>query len=110
MSTSARLSEVDVPSATRKDMSDFGHTPSGRIVAGVECLLNACSCFCDCFARSSEDFRGVASCPKSSAHKAWLGCHIHCCEGQVKFRVEREIGVYWYLFSNHYTRKCIHKK
>ena len=22
----------------------------------------------------------------------------------------REIGVYWYLFSNHYTRKCIHKK
>ena len=21
-----------------------------------------------------------------------------------------EIGVYWYLFSNHYTRKCIHKK
>ena len=23
---------------------------------------------------------------------------------------EREIGVYWYLFSNHYTRKCIHKK
>ena len=24
--------------------------------------------------------------------------------------IEREIGVYWYLFSNHYTRKCIHKK
>lgn len=24
--------------------------------------------------------------------------------------LEREIGVYWYLFSNHYTRKCIHKK
>ena len=22
---------------------------------------------------------------------------------------EREIGVYWYLFSNHRTRKCIHK-
>ena len=23
---------------------------------------------------------------------------------------EREIGVYWYLFSNHCTRECIHKK
>ena len=22
----------------------------------------------------------------------------------------REIGVYWYLFSNHCTRECIHKK
>ena len=71
-------------------MRDFGHTPSGRIFAGDECLLNACSCFCDCFARSNEDFRGVASCPRSSAHKAWLGCHIHCCQGQVKFRVAHE--------------------
>ena len=23
---------------------------------------------------------------------------------------EREISVYWYLFSNHCTRECIHKK
>ena len=23
---------------------------------------------------------------------------------------KREIGVYWYLFSNHRTRKCIHKR
>ena len=23
---------------------------------------------------------------------------------------QREIGVYWYLFSNHCTRECIHKK
>ena len=25
-------------------------------------------------------------------------------------RCETEIGVYWYLFSNHCTRECIHKK
>ena len=23
---------------------------------------------------------------------------------------ERKVGVYWYLFSNHCTRKCIHKE
>ena len=32
------------------------------------------------------------------------------CEWVLEFAREREIGVYWYLFSNHYTRKCIHKK
>ena len=29
--------------------------------------------------------------------------------GKLKPSLEREIGVYWYLFSNHRTRKCIYK-
>ena len=37
----------------------------------------------------------------------------HLCRRSVNtgaFNKEREIGVYWYLFSNHRTRKCIHKR
>jgi hypothetical protein len=45
-------------------------------------------------------------------------CSLMCVAGQLvpqplrpaAARVVREIGVYWYLFSNHCTRKCIHKK
>ena len=37
----------------------------------------------------------------------------HLCRRSVNtgaFNKEREIGVYWYLFNNHRTRKCVHKR
>ena len=39
------------------------------------------------------------------------GARGHVCPTRARVtRQEREIGVYWYLFSNHRTRKCIHKR
>ena len=29
-------------------------------------------------------------------------------QGDVEDGIEREIGVYWYLFSNHYSLRCIY--
>ena len=52
---------------------------------------------------------GNAACGKALAPPL-LQCskckaEAYCCKA-----CQRDIGVYWYLFSNHYTRKCIHKK
>ena len=69
-------------------------------------------------ARAEKQHKGPRAKPQESLGKGVWSRAVesethHLCRRSVNtgaFNKEREIGVYWYLFSNHRTRTCIHKR